>query len=145
MVLVSVSVALSLVACVGPGSRPVPTPVDKSRIISESRTSVAAPEAFRLRPRLPSCGDVVLEQGQTPPQAPLDCLDSASTAGGAEFALARPTSEGAYIVTFYRAAPSIDGVEVFVDATRDQFGQQEWRQGTCPSVASISDPQTCNV
>ncbi len=72
-------------------------------------------------------------------------MASAAGAGGAEFALARPTSEGDYIVTFYRVGPAISGVDVFVDATRDQFGKGEWRQGSCPSVRSMLDPKVCSL
>lgn len=143
--MLSCAVALSVDGCGASKSHPVPTVADKSKLVSDSRSSASAPETFRSRQPLPSCGEIVLDQTQSVPQLPLDCMASAAGGVGAEFALAQPTSEGDYIVTFYRVGPAISGVDVFVDATRDQFGKQEWREGSCPSVRSMLDPQVCNL
>ncbi|HEV7166519.1 MAG TPA: hypothetical protein VGN49_00965 [Micrococcaceae bacterium] len=137
--------ALPIEGCGGAASSPLPTFTDKSKVISDSRSSASAPDAFRSRQPLPNCGGIVLDQAQSVPQTALDCMASAAGAAGAELALARPTSEGDYVVTFYRVGASISSVEVFVDATRDQFGKQEWRQGSCPSVRSMLDPRVCDL
>ena len=135
---------LSVAGCGVSMSSPIPSFTDKPKLISDSRSSKSAPDTFRSRQPLPGCGEIVLDQAQSVLQPPLDCMASAAGAGGAELAVALPTSEGDYIVTFYRVGPSISGVEIFVDATRDQFGKKDWRQASCPSVRTMLDPLVCN-
>ncbi|WP_427015803.1 hypothetical protein ACQCSX_13405 [Pseudarthrobacter sp. P1] len=114
-------------------------------LIDESRASSAAPADFKSRRELPSCGDIVLKQGETIPQSAANCLALAATQDGAELAIAQPTTEGDYIVSFYRVTPLMNFVQVYVDATRDQFGAKEWHTGTCPTALDIVKPGGCTL
>ena len=70
------------------------------------------------------------------------CL-SGSGEAGAELEVSRPTVEGDTVVTYYRMAPSIDGVELFVDATDDRFGSQAWEHLLCDPEPSPKTPKNC--
>jgi hypothetical protein len=116
-----------------------PYPFDTA-ILDESRASVDAPDEFRDRTPLPPCDDVTLEQGQQIPDAAVACIEDAGPEG-AELATVGPTTEGDPIVTFYRVGPGIDGMEIFLDWTRDTFGGG-WHRADCPE-ASIPVPEDC--
>lgn len=91
--------------------------------------AATAPEVFRKREPLPSCGDYVLGLGlgeQLPPAASACLLAE----GSAELAVSRLTIEGDPIVAYYRADPG-PVLDVFIDATRDSFGSGTWVRKTC--------------
>lgn len=108
-------------------------------------TSSNAPTAFRDRDPLALCGEVVLDQGDTIPIAAMACLESAASGAGAELAVARPTTEGDPIITFYRVAPTIDGVDLFIDSSRDAWGSADWAQKSCPTGSTIGEYGECSV
>jgi hypothetical protein len=99
--------------------------------------------AFEDRPPLPSCGTVVAGHGEaTGP--PLGCFENAlAEAVGAELVVESSTVEGASVITYYRALPGERTVEVFVDATRDTFGSQEWYHYVCEDPDASDLPRMC--
>ena len=100
----------------------------------------SGPDAFRERAELPSCGSVILGQGEEIPADAAACLADAG-ADGAELALTRPTVEGDPVTEYYRVLPS-GGWEIYVDMTRDAFGGGWWFN-ECPDAASIADLGQC--
>ncbi|WP_154795264.1 hypothetical protein [Occultella kanbiaonis] len=124
----------------GPTDSADPSPAPEGSVIEASRSSDAAPPEFREREPLPSCGDVVFEQGAFDwPDGVVACLNAAGgpDGAGAEVAVQGPTTEGDPIVTYYRVGAGIDGVEIFTDATQDRFGPRTWDQGTCAGTAEF--------
>ena len=109
-------------------------------IIDESRESTDAPAEFRDRDPLPACPAVVLDQGTQIPDASVACVEKAGPEG-AELAVVQPTTEGDPIVTFYRVGPTIDGIEIWDDATRDTFGGG-WHRAICSGVG-VFTPTDC--
>ena len=102
------------------------------------------PEVVKQREGLPSCGTEVqrneslLGPGAGPDQAARECFVSAVERGEpVEFISHRPTIEGDYVTTIYRAGGDV-GVEVFYDNTRDRFGSGDWTTATC-SGPTLSD------
>ncbi|MGN7704195.1 hypothetical protein [Cellulosimicrobium sp. 22601] len=141
-ILVQVLAGLLVVgACATTGSQPpaddVPTPSG-----ARGDGDAVAPAAFVDREPLDLCGDVRLDQGESVPDDLFRCLDAAA-ATGAELVVTMPTTEGDPIVSYYRVGPRIDGVEIFVDATRDAYGPREWAHLLCPDATSAAAPGTC--
>lgn len=100
------------------------TPQDQ-HIVDASRSSLAAPEQFRRRSHLPSCGQI--RQGPTDPKPrKFPCLQPSNQRLGAELVLLRRTVEGDPIIQYVRVCPDIEGVEIFSDNTQDRFGVKEW-------------------
>lgn len=96
--------------------------------------AAGAPDAFRHRRPLPSCGSIKLPQGRRTPPGALRCLAAAvGTAQGAELAVSRLSVEGDPIVTYFRALPGSKTIEAFVDSTRDDLGRQVWVRMRCAS------------
>jgi hypothetical protein len=90
-----------------------------------------APQAFVDRTSLPSCGRHAAGMGPVP-RAAIDCFaDAVGGPQGAEYAVSTLTPEGDPVVRWYRALPGQQAVEVFIDATRDDFGSESWQQATC--------------
>lgn len=95
-------------------------------VFQKSGNSRSAPEAFRDRAQLASCGKVVLTPaGRLNPRT-IDCLKSKAASGGAELVVLQRTVEGDPIVRYYRVGPNIDGLEIFSDNTQDKFGRRTW-------------------
>ena len=105
-------------------------------------TDGEAPSTFTERVAFASCGEILLDQGETVPGSAWVCLDAA-TDTGAELVVEMPTTEGDLVVTYYRVGPSIDGLEVFRDATRDSFGPGTWSHELCPETTAVSEPLGC--
>ena len=103
----------------------------------------AAPVEFTDRAPLPSCGEIVLDQGETIPEDALDCMEAAVEADGGELKVTSPTVEGDPIVTYYRVGPGIDGVDMFIDGTADAYGAGTWIHENCPGDATISEFGGC--
>ena len=85
------------------------------------------------RESLPSCGSVRLveEALQVAGKEGVACLDRALESGrGAVLAVRFSTVEGDPIAEYYRVLP--DGsAEVYVDSTKDEFGEQRWSHSRC--------------
>lgn len=92
----------------------------------------SAPDAFRNRPALPLCPDVVLDQGKRLGSEALECLERGYAGNGAELAVASPTVEGDMVVSHYRITPNAPALQIFHDATGDKFGSGEWTAASCP-------------
>ena len=103
--------------------------------------SANAPASFRDRPDLASCGEVVLEQGEGIPDDAAACLESSFTSG-AELVVSGPTTEGDPYITYYRVGPDIEGIEIFIDSTRDRFGFG-WAHQLCPDATGLLELGEC--
>lgn len=114
-----------------------------AQLIDESRASTDAPSAFRDRAPLPSCGDIVLEQGEEIPDAAVACMRSAMLGAGGELAVVRPTTEGDPIVTFYRVGPGIRGATVFTDMSHDRYGGGGWDIVSCSGAGDVTAAGFC--
>ena len=115
-----------------------PVDTDPGVAIRRSRTSAAAPAAFRARSGLRSCGDVVLGQGDTIPVQAITCLSRSDR----ELAVASPTVEGDLIVTFYRTSRGTKGIQVFADTTRDRYDPGGWSRTRC-ATRTIDEHGVC--
>jgi hypothetical protein len=100
---------------------------------------VAAPAEFTARDPLPACPAQDLGQGDRVAAEALACL----TAGGAELAVTRPTTEGDPVASWFRARPGVPGLEVFVDGSRDRFGTGDWLRLDCPGATAPDDLGDC--
>jgi len=136
----AVLLAFALVGCAPafPGLPGGPPPDDP---IAASRHSPDAPASFRERPELESCGEFVVEQAESFPDDGLACLDAAFDSG-AELVVQVFTTEGDPVVFYYRVGPTIQGIEIFVDSTLDQYGVG-WSHQSCPSATSFLDQTDC--
>jgi hypothetical protein len=99
-------------------------------------------DQWEERAALPSCGSVVLVQGESlrrDARSELDCLRAAlEAAEGAELKVRFPTVEGDPITEYYRVTPA-GGTEIYVDSTQDAFGAQEWSFARCDRPTTVLD------
>jgi hypothetical protein len=107
-------------------------------------------DVFADRDTLPTCGEVTArpDLGDGEPKAELTeafaCLDAASAQGdGAELIVRYLTVEGDPIVEYHRVGPGIDGLEIYVDATQDTYGDQIWSYRSCPGTVTAAEPLGC--
>ena len=133
-------IAGALAGCAPTETYPARSPWPEDPIAS-SRNSATAPTAFRERDELESCGEVVLKQGESVPADAAACVDAAF-ASGAELVVLGPTTEGDPIVTYYRVGPAIEGMEIFIDSTLDQWGFG-WSHQLCAAATSFLDAGEC--
>lgn len=103
----------------------------------------SAPASFTERTELPSCGTVQVDQGRTVGDDAWACLDDAATADGAELVVTALSTEGDPLTTYYRVGPGIDGLELFVDSTQDEWGVQGWIHQVCPDTVTAAEPLGC--
>lgn len=111
--------------------------------VAASRLSSAAPAGVRDGLPRTSCGDITLGHGERIPAAAVECIDSAIGRSDAELAVLSPTTEGDPIVTFYRTVPPAGGIEIYTDATQDNFGPKTWTHQSCPTVTSVTSLRGC--
>lgn len=99
-----------------------------------------APLEVDGRPPLPFCGsEVVALNGSGFNVEARVCFWAAHEAGQpAEFISTQPTVEGDPITQIFRLLPS-QGVEVFINSTRDQFSSREWLRLECSDLIPIPD------
>ncbi|QNE46386.1 hypothetical protein F1C58_05320 [Glaciihabitans sp. INWT7] len=103
------------------------------------------PPEFTDRSPLVSCGEIVLAQGDTVPPGAIRCMDEAAGKSGAELSISSPTTEGDAIISYFRVGPEIDGIDQFVDATRDSFGPRRWTYQHCRGNVTISEYGACTA
>ncbi|MBN0041792.1 hypothetical protein JN535_16650 [Cellulosimicrobium cellulans] len=143
---VVIPAVLGLLVVAGCATTGTPAPADDAStspgadVVGEA----APPSAFVNRDPLDSCGDLRLDQGESVPDDAYRCLDDAA-ATGAELVVTLPTTEGDPIVNYYRVGPGIEGLEIFVDATRDTYGSGQWAHLRCPAAESASEPGECRA
>jgi hypothetical protein len=103
------------------------------------------PEAFVERPPLPACGTVRVDLAV--PEGPeVDCFDEALRAGrAAELVVTSSTVEGDEITTYYRSVPGQEGLEYWLDATRDAFGSGSWEHVRCLEATGLDDHRNCQA
>jgi len=126
---VVLTVAIAAIGACGSPSGAGASPVDAGSIFTD-------------RAVLASCGELRLGQGEEVPAEAWACVDAAFDTG-AELAVEMPTTEGDPIVTYYRVGPDIDGLELFTDTTRDNFGPQTWSHEVCPDTVTVREPLGC--
>jgi predicted small secreted protein len=101
-------------------------------------------EIFEALDPLPSCGEV--EVGPDAPDDVVDdgwaCLDDADDAG-AQLTVTLVTPEGDPVVEHHRVGPGIDGLDTYVDATADRYGEQIWTYRSCPDTDTTAQPRGC--
>jgi len=99
-------------------------------------------DQWENRATLPDCGSVVLTQGETLRRhapAELACLRAAlDSKSGAELTVQFPTAEGDPITEYYRVTRT-GSTEIYVDATEDEFGDQEWSFAQCDQPSTVLD------
>ena len=98
------------------------------------------PAAVTNRSHLPFCG---VEQGAGPGVTVnaevRGCFLGAYREGtSAEYASIQMTIEGDPIATIMRTLPG-GGVELLIDSTQDQYGEDHWRRITCRTI--VIDPR----
>lgn len=95
---------------------------------------------FEDRVTLPSCGSVLLHQGETlrrDAASSVACLRRGHESGnGAELMVEWPTTEGDPVWTYYRVT-SDGSTEAYEDSTQDAFGSREWSFTECGSPSSV--------
>ncbi len=99
------------------------------------------PAAFLERDELPSCGSVVLGQGEEMPSGDIACIEEATVAG-AELAVTRPSTEGDPITQYWRVLPG-GGWEIYTDMTKDRYGEGWWLD-ECPDALSMTQLGECD-
>src|SRR4051794_19638687 len=86
-------------------------------------------DQWQGRATLPSCGSVILKQGETLrryARSELTCLRTAlDSEQGAELKVRSGTTEGDPITEYHRVTPT-GATEIYVDATEDQFSDRKW-------------------
>jgi hypothetical protein len=96
-------------------------------VVDASRASATAPRAFRERPVLASCGEFGVDRmADAADPRTIPCLIRPSGDTGAELTTVAWTPEGDPVVTYYRSVPGAEGIETFVDWTRDAYGPEPW-------------------
>jgi hypothetical protein len=98
-------------------------------------------DRWSSRETLPSCGTVVLNQGDSLEQPDTDgvaCLNAAlGSRHGAELKVTYTTTEGNPITGYYRVTP--DGIfEIYTDSTHDNYGDQRWGYEECGARQSLT-------
>ena len=92
------------------------------------------------RSSLPSCGSVVLGQGETlrkdAPEAVACLRDGLDSGAGGELVVQWPTEEGDPIRTYHRVTPE-GAVQAYEDATADEFGSGNWSFTECGTPSSV--------
>lgn len=151
MTVVLATVALLAAACgsrtdAGDGATP-DTDTEPTAAPPTAPVTVSATHAqFLARDHLPPCDPVVLAQGEAVPPESWTCLDDADDETGAELVVTAPTIEGDPIVTYYRVGPAIAGLEIYVDSTKDAFGDSAnpWQYESCPATVAAKRPSGCH-
>ena len=104
----------------------------------EAIWGIEALERFESREPLPSCGELADGQPGLLPADLVVCMENARGTG-AELTVTATSEEGDPYVLYYRVGPSISGIQMFVDSTRDPFGGGSWSEWACPDAPSIKE------
>ena len=93
------------------------------------------PDWVTNRPELPACGT---EDGGFDLEARTCLLESFEAGRGAELISTQSTIEGDPITQYLRV--HLDGtIEIFVDATQDEFGSGEWQRIRCRDLIAVEE------
>ena len=117
---------------------PAPAVLPAAIARGEAIWGVEALERFESRGPLPSCGEIADGQPGLLPADLVACMEEARGTG-AELTVAATSEEGDPYVLYYRVGPSITGIQMFVDSTRDPFGGGSWSEWACPEAPSINE------
>jgi hypothetical protein len=136
--------ALLLSACAqtGPVARaPEGDPIQAARELPD------APPAVRDGDTTDSCGEFVLDQGESLPSDAVQCLSAAvATDAIAELAWSFPTVEGDPIVSFAFVEDGSDEVTVFSTNAFDSYGgDPAWTKSSCSDPAIATSPTGCSA
>jgi hypothetical protein len=93
------------------------------------------PDWVTNRQSLPSCG----EESGGPNAEGRECLlEAFESERGAEFVSHESTIEGDPITNYFRVHET-GVVEIFVDATQDKFGSEQWERIRCEMLTAVPD------
>jgi hypothetical protein len=95
----------------------------------------AQPDWVTNRQPLPSCGE---ESGERNAEGRGCLLEAFDTGSGAEFVSRESTIEGDPITSYFRVHEN-GVVEIFVDATQDKYGSEQWERIRCESLTAVPD------
>lgn len=96
-----------------------------------ARTAPDAPEEIRSPASVASCGHLVLSVAVGLPRDATECLERTIGTERAELAVARFTTEGDPVVTFYLTYPDLAGYDVVVDQRQDSFSNGGFARYRC--------------
>lgn len=141
---VAVAVITSLMSgCVFQG--PVPR-APQGDPIEAARELPDAPKAVRTGNAAGSCGEFVLDQGESVPVEAVQCMSTAlSEMKDAELAWTVPTVEGDPIVSFAFVTAGSDHVVVHTTNAFDSYGgEQSWTKSSCNNVSAATSSTGCS-
>jgi hypothetical protein len=110
--------------------------VPPTRASSSPTVIDTTPIEFSQRSPLPNCGEIEIHglsptTEETYPASAIACLQSPA---GGEFVRTLPTTEGDPITAYFRVSPGAAVVELWVDSSRDRFGNGGWEHRDCPTT-----------
>jgi hypothetical protein len=113
--------------------------------IQAARELPDAPEAVREGDAADTCGEFVLDQGESLPASAVQCLDEALAAQRqAELAWSQPTVEGDPIVQFAFVGSQYPGVVVFSTDEFDSYGGHlGWTEFSCADATVATGVGEC--
>lgn len=112
--------------------------------IEESRNDPDAPAALRGRALLEGdCGSWAVDLINKKVSAYVERCMRGGASTGAELAVWVEGEDSGPTINFYRVGPDIDGIQVFVDATRDNFGSRDWHEQECHPAQLTFPPEGC--
>lgn len=104
-----------------------------------ARTAPDAPEEIRDPASVTSCGQLVVRVAAGLPRDATDCLERSIGSKRAELAVARSTTEGDPVVTFYLTYPDLVGYDVVVDQRQDSFSSGGFSRYRCAGARTLDD------
>lgn len=119
---------------------PIGDPIHAARALSD------APAAVRDSPVAESCGEFILDQGESVPTDAVQCLSAAANANqDAELAWTDPTTEGDPIVHFaFVTGNGTDDVVVYTTNEFDSYGGEfGWTKSSCSDLAAAISALGC--
>lgn len=97
------------------------------------------PDWVANRQPLPSCGEEVVEQGGSFDVDARECLlEAFAERHGAELISTQRSVEGDPIISYIRVHEN-GTIEIFVDATADRFGSEDWARLRCEKLVPVAD------
>jgi heat shock protein HslJ len=119
--------------------QPGPTPTAAKTVFDQVRKRADAPPQLKPGAQRVMCGEIVLNQGGQVGESQRQCLVAYAGVSDAELAVARPTTEGDLIISFYQRSKDGGPIRVYTSTHRDKFGARGWREGECAASAADSE------
>jgi hypothetical protein len=100
--------------------------------------STAQPQWVVNRQPLPSCGEEVVERGDTDVEARQCLLDAFRAGTGGELITTQLIGENGQITRYLRVHEN-GTIEVFIDATQNPVGSGTWERETCGAMLGADE------